>query len=117
MRIELKNNWSLKADSKQFIIFKIGIKENEYNHRYYSNLESALSGILNILIRESKATSFEELKKDINECTKLIKSKKEELKALIKEKQELKEKEGATKSNRMQTKSNHNRTNVNANGY
>lgn len=101
MRIELKNNWNLKADSKQFIIYRFRESDNrEVDHRYYSNLESALSGILNILIRESKATSFEELKKDINECTELIKSKKEELKALIKEKQELKEKEGATKSNR-----------------
>lgn len=103
MRIELKNNWNLKADSKQFIIFKIGTKENEYNHRYYATLESALTGILNILIRESKATSFEELKRDINECTELIKSKKEELKVLIKEKQELKEKEGASKSNQKTT--------------
>lgn len=101
MEIEIKNKWYLRADSKQYVFYKKGEKSTENSdHRYYSNLESALSGILNILIRESKATSFEELKKDINECTELIKSKKEELKALIKEKQELKEKEGATKSNR-----------------
>lgn len=82
MKIQIKDRVYLESDEMQFVIKRYNEKPNEKTGElgsaimgYYPKVEQALNAIVNMLIRQSDATTFEQLVADVAEIRALIASK------------------------------------------
>lgn len=66
MLIQLDDIYCLKSSAKSYGIVIKGVGKVEYIVvAYYPTLTGALNGYVNMKLRESKATNFKELRKDL----------------------------------------------------
>jgi hypothetical protein len=82
MKVHIEDNIYLESDERQFIIKKYTGSINKQTNQevfvplgYYSQLESVVKALVRMKIRQSSATTFEELIQDLKRIEEWIKSK------------------------------------------
>lgn len=82
MKIQIKDRLYLESDDMQFVIKRYNETPNPKNGElgstaigYYPRVEQAMNAVVNLLIRQSDATTFEKLVSDVADIRAMIASK------------------------------------------